>query len=79
MEGPFISLAKKGAQNGKYIHKPDIDMFKRLQQEAQGLVKLVDIAPEEEGSMEFIDALSKEVGISIAHTTACLLYTSRCV
>ena len=70
MEGPFISLAKKGAQNGKYIHKPDIDMFKRLQQEAQGLVKLVDIAPEEEGSMEFIDALSKEVGISIAHTTA---------
>lgn len=26
MEGPFISPVKKGAQNGKYIHKPDVDM-----------------------------------------------------
>lgn len=70
MEGPFIAPAKKGAQNGKYIHKPDIDMFHRLQEAAGGLFKLVDIAPEEEGSMEFIEALHDEVGISIAHTTA---------
>lgn len=70
MEGPFISPAKKGAQNGKYIHKPDVDMFRRLQEKANGLFKLVDIAPEEEGSMEFIEALKDEVGISIAHTTA---------
>lgn len=26
MEGPFISPAKKGAQNGIYIHNPDIGM-----------------------------------------------------
>lgn len=70
MEGPFISTAKKGAQNSKYIHKPDVDMFRRLQSASGNLVKLVDIAPEEEGSMEFIDALKDEVGISLAHTTA---------
>lgn len=70
MEGPFIAPAKKGAQNGKYIHKPDIDMFRRLQEKAAGLYKLVDIAPEEEGSMDFIEALKDEVTISIAHTTA---------
>lgn len=70
MEGPFIAPAKKGAQNGKYIHKPDIDMFRRLQEKASGLYKLVDIAPEEEGSMDFIEALKDEVTISIAHTTA---------
>ncbi len=70
MEGPFISAAKKGAQNGKYIHKPDAEMFRRLQTEANGLFKLVDIAPEEEGSMDFIDSLKDEVTISIAHTTA---------
>ena len=29
MEGPFISMEKKGAQNGEYIHKPDADMFFR--------------------------------------------------
>ncbi|WP_343249384.1 N-acetylglucosamine-6-phosphate deacetylase [Diplocloster hominis] len=70
MEGPFISLAKKGAQNPKYIHKPDIEMFRRLQKEANGLIKLVDLAPEEEGAMDFITALNGEVVLSIAHTTA---------
>lgn len=70
MEGPFISMAKKGAQNPAYIHTPDVDMFRRLQEVSGGLFKLVDIAPEEENSMEFIEALKDEVGISIAHTTA---------
>lgn len=70
MEGPFISPAKKGAQNGLYIHKPDVPMFLRLQKAAGGLFKLVDIAPEEEGAMEFIDALKDQVAISLAHTTA---------
>lgn len=70
MEGPFIAPAKKGAQNATYIHKPDIDMFRRLQEKAGGLYKLVDLAPEVEGSMEFIEALKDEVAISIAHTTA---------
>jgi N-acetylglucosamine-6-phosphate deacetylase len=69
MEGPFISMAKKGAQNGKYIHKPDIEMFDRIQKEAGGLFKLVDLAPEEEGAMEFIRAKKDEVVLSIAHTT----------
>ena len=70
MEGPFISPAKKGAQNGLYIHKPDVPMFLRLQKAAGGLFKLVDIAPEEEGAMEFIDVLKDQVAISLAHTTA---------
>lgn len=70
MEGPFISTAKKGAQNPKYIHAPDIGMFRRLQEASGGLIKLVDIAPEEHGSMEFIENLKDEVAISIAHTTA---------
>lgn len=29
MEGPFISEAKKGAQNGAYLHAPDAAMFRR--------------------------------------------------
>lgn len=70
MEGPFISLAKKGAQNPLFIHKPDVAMFERLQKESGGLFKLVALAPEEEGAMEFIDALKDQVAICIAHTTA---------
>ncbi|NCC43619.1 MAG: N-acetylglucosamine-6-phosphate deacetylase [Clostridia bacterium] len=69
MEGPFIAMKKKGAQNGKYIHKPDIEMFDRIQKTSGGLFKLVDLAPEEEGAMEFIKAKKDEVVLSIAHTT----------
>lgn len=70
MEGPFISMAKKGAQNGAYVHKPDAEMFRRLQQRANGLFKLCDIAPETEGALDTIEALAGEVRISIAHTEA---------
>lgn len=68
MEGPFISPGKKGAQAATHIVKPDVEMFRRLQKEANGLFRLVDIAPEEEGAMEFIEELHNEVHISFAHT-----------
>ena len=68
MEGPFISSKKIGAQNPKYLMSPDIAMFRRLQDRAKGLIKLVDIAPELPRSMEFIKELTNEVNISVAHT-----------
>ena len=64
MEGPFISMEKKGAQNGEYIHRPDADMFERLQNAANGLIKLCDIAPEVEGAMDCIERISDKVTIS---------------
>lgn len=70
MEGPFLSFAKKGAQNPQYLHRPDIEMFRRLQAASGGMIRLVDLAPEEEGALEFIRALKKDVVISIAHTAA---------
>ncbi len=68
MEGPFISKEKSGAQNPKYLSLPDIEMFHNLQGLCGNMIKLVDIAPELEGSMEFIEKLSDSVNISIAHT-----------
>ena len=68
MEGPFISPKKVGAQNPEYLHAADIGMFRRLQKRAHGLIKLVDVAPEEPGALEFIRACHNEVRISIAHT-----------
>lgn len=70
MEGPFVSTAKKGAQNGAYIHKPDLEMFDRLQRASGNCVKLLDIAPEEEGAMELIEQRHDQVVISLAHTCA---------
>ena len=40
LEGPFISMEKKGAQNPAYIRNPDVEMFLRLQEAAHGLVRL---------------------------------------
>lgn len=70
MEGPFVSEAKKGAQNGAYIHKPDLEMFDRLNEASGNCVKLLDIAPEEEGAMELIDKRHDRTVISLAHTCA---------
>lgn len=70
MEGPFIAMEKRGAQNGAYIQRPDADKFLRLQETAGGLIRLVDIAPEVDGAMECIERLSGQVRVSLAHTAA---------
>lgn len=70
MEGPFISEAKKGAQASEHIQPCNVPLFQELQRDADGLIKLVDIAPENDGAMEFIDTLKDDVGISLAHSTA---------
>lgn len=69
MEGPYISPGKVGAQNPEHVRNPDVGEFRRLQEAAGGLLKLVDIAPEEPGAEAFIEALGDEVRISVAHTS----------
>lgn len=70
LEGPFISMEKRGAQNPAYIRKPDMDMLIRLQHAARGLIRLVAIAPETEGAMDCIRDGKKDFRFSIAHTCA---------
>ncbi len=70
LEGPYISPSKVGAQNPEYVRNPDADEFRQLQSMADGLIKLVDIAPEEPGSDAFIEEMKDEVRISIAHSCA---------
>ena len=59
-----------GAQNPKYVMGADAGMFRRLQERSGGLIKLVDIAPEVEGNLDFIRDCHNETRISIAHTCA---------
>lgn len=49
MEGPFINVKYKGAQNAKYVIPPTMELFNKCKS-----IKLVTIAPEVEGSMKFI-------------------------
>ena len=71
LEGPFLSMAKKGAQNGDFLHDPDVDMLARLQAAAEGAVKLVTVAPEEPNGIEFVKkATEAGITVSLGHTTA---------
>ena len=70
MEGPYLSFAKKGAQNPAYLRSPSVEHFRKMQSLSGGLIKILAIAPEEEGALECIDELKDEVVISVAHTTA---------
>lgn len=70
MEGPYVSPAKKGAQNGDFIANPDIEKIKDWNQKTNNLVKLVSIAPELDNAIECIHKLKNDFNFSIAHTTA---------
>lgn len=70
MEGPFFSMKKKGAQNGAYLKNPDFEAFKKLQEDCGGMVRIVDVAPELPGSVEFIQKAKELCTVSVAHTDA---------
>lgn len=70
MEGPYIAMSKKGAQNGAFVRNPDKDEFKKLYDGCGGNIKVVDIAPECDGAEEFIKAVQPYCPVSIAHTAA---------
>ena len=70
LEGPFLCYAKRGAQAAECLHKPDIDMFHRLNEASGGLVRLVTVAPEEDEDLRFIRAVSPVCTVSIGHTCA---------
>lgn len=70
MEGPFISKAKKGAQNEAYIQTPDSALVRRWCTSSEGLVKLVSLAPELPNALSCIQECKDEVSFSVAHTQA---------
>lgn len=70
MEGPFFNKAKKGAQAEEYIIDPDWEMFQRLWERSGHNIRLVDVAPELPGALEFAQKASKLCTVSVAHTCA---------
>ncbi len=64
-EGPFISVSKKGAQSEEFIRLPDIGLMERN----RDILSLVTVAPELEGSLDFIKkAAEMGIKVSIGHT-----------
>ena len=61
LEGPFINMKYKGAQNPDYIIAPSMEIFNKCKN-----VKRITLAPEVEGSLDFIKECPAQV--SIGHT-----------
>lgn len=70
MEGPFLSVEKKGAHDPQYIIDASQEKMDELNKLAKGHFLIVDIAPERPGAIEFIKKNSKDYVISVAHTPA---------
>lgn len=70
MEGPFVSAEKRGAQEERHIKKPDFDFFSKMNEASDGRIKLVTVAPEIDGAMEFIKEASKVTNVSLGHSAA---------
>lgn len=70
MEGPFLDPAKKGAHVEEWIAAPDAAFVRELNQDVDGLVRLVTLAPNMEGAEDFIKEMHEEVCISLGHTAA---------
>lgn len=68
MEGPFFAESRKGAQNAAHLRLPDYNAFEELYKGCEGLIKIVDIAPELDGALDFIESANALCTVSVAHT-----------
>ena len=64
-EGPYINAKYKGAQNEAFIRKPNIEELEELVELSANNVRYITLAPEVEGSLEFIKR-AKELGVSVS-------------
>ena len=73
LEGPFISAEEgpRGAHDLACIRDPDFGEFLEWQEAAEGLIRIVTLAPEKKGALEFIRNLTERgVIAAIGHTAA---------
>lgn len=71
LEGPYFSKKQCGAQNTEFITPPIKAHYERIINEYSDIVKRWSFAPENEGSVEFLEALNdKRVISSIGHSDA---------
>ncbi|HEV2486041.1 MAG TPA: N-acetylglucosamine-6-phosphate deacetylase [Terracidiphilus sp.] len=71
LEGPFLSRAKCGVQPVEHMLAPDIAVFDRLFEAAEGQVRLMTLAPELPGAVELTaHATARGVRVSLGHSNA---------
>jgi N-acetylglucosamine-6-phosphate deacetylase len=80
LEGPFLSHSKRGAHPSNRLLAPDIGVFDRMFDAAEGHVRLITLAPELPGASELAGhAASRGVRVSVGHSDASAADTRRTI
>jgi N-acetylglucosamine-6-phosphate deacetylase len=80
LEGPFLSAARCGAQNPRYLTLPDVAAFTRLLAASRGWLRMITIAPELPGASDVIRAAAAAGVIAAAgHTDASAEVTAEAI
>ena len=72
-EGPFISAedGPRGAHPARHARPPNLEEWRRMQDAAEGHIRLLTLSPEYDGTSAFIEeVVSAGVVVSIGHTKA---------
>jgi len=71
LEGPYINAKYKGAQNEAFIRLPNINEMEELIKASHKNVRYISMAPENEGSIDFIKyCVANNVTVSAGHSDA---------
>jgi N-acetylglucosamine-6-phosphate deacetylase len=71
LEGPFLSPARRGAQDPRHMLAPDVAVFERLRAVARGHLRIITLAPELPGAIQVIEAATRAgVTVAVGHTDA---------
>jgi N-acetylglucosamine-6-phosphate deacetylase len=71
LEGPFLSPARRGAQDPRHMIAPDVAVFERLHAAARGHLRVITLAPELPGALAVIQAATRAgVTVAVGHTDA---------
>lgn len=68
MEGPFINVEKKGAQNEEYVRPATVEEMQIYGEDAN--IKIITLAPETPNALEFISAMKERTVLSLGHSSA---------
>lgn len=80
LEGPFISTAKCGVHPLAEIKDPSIDLLERFWQASGGTIKIVTLAPELPGAVDFTKhCVAKKIVVSLGHSNADAAATKACI
>jgi N-acetylglucosamine-6-phosphate deacetylase len=71
LEGPFLSLHRRGGHNSVFLRHPTESDVRGLIDAARGSMRMVTLAPELPGALDVIDVFDQEgVTVALGHTDA---------